>query len=190
LEGSTRFDVLAALEARRTDRRSSYYAPPEDVAGSLAAREDSTRAAASLAPVPDSGLARRAPRIVIRSTKLRTTPQARQAPLGSDQTPPPAEQTLAEIRRFVDPALRHYHPPQGEAGPAMRLAHAAHALLIADLRDVVDPFFRLLSNCWRVEGLVADKGDRPPDWSALFGDLDPSAVELSEALRHVRRESA
>lgn len=166
---------------------------PEEVASSLAAREglDAEHVAVLWLRYLTAAWLDEAPRIVVSFDEIYERPRELARRL-SDLigAPPPREQTLAEIRRFVDPALRHYHPLQGEAGPAMLLARAAHAVLLSNVRDVVDPFFRLLSNCWRVEGLVADKGDRPPDWSAVFGELEPSAVELSEALRHVRRESA
>jgi hypothetical protein len=69
----------------------------------------------------------------------------------------------------------------------MELACAAHALVLNESPDIVAPFFRLLSNSWRV---AAKGGVRSPDWRAVFDELEPSAVEFAEARRKAHRKDS
>jgi len=152
---------------------------PEEVAGSLAVREGLTpeRAAAIWLRYVVAAWLDPAPRMHVTYDDSHDRPRELARRLSAFAgTPPPNAGTLEEIRRFVDPALRHYYSATGEFGTVMQLARAAYALLTTQGDEVTTPFFRALSNFWRVE---ARSGESSADVRRLFEEFGPSLVALS-----------
>lgn len=163
---------------------------PEEVASSLAAREEleAERVAGLWLRYLAAAWLDEAPRILVPFDESYERPRELVRRLADlIGVAPPDEAGFGEVRRFIQWELRHRHPTNAEPGPAMRLAGAVHELLLHEPADVVAPFFRLLENSWRVG---ANKGDRPLDWRAVFDELPPSAVELSEARREALSRQA
>jgi hypothetical protein len=152
---------------------------PEEVAGSLALREGLTseRVAALWLRYVVAAWLDPAPRMLVTFDESHDRPRELARRLAEfTGTPPANESTLAELRRFVDPALRHYHPNAGEIGPMMQLARAAYALLTTEADEITTPFFRALSNFWRADARSAEPST---DFRTLFEEFGPSVVALS-----------
>lgn len=153
---------------------------PEEVAGSLAAREgfDSERVAALWLRYVVAAWLDDAPHIVVTFEESHDSPRelARRLAefIGTD---PPGVAKLAEIRSFVDPNLRHYHAEGGSPGPIMQLARAVHALVTIGPAEAVSPILRALSHSWRLE---ARRSDRGADRRASRDEPGASVVEVSE----------
>jgi hypothetical protein len=153
---------------------------PDEVAGSLAAREDigSEHAAALWLRYIVAAWLDETEHILVTFDESHERPRELARHLADFVGgPPPSDGALAEIRRFVDPELRHYHPSPKEPGPVMELAQATYALIEAEPPDVVRPFLRALSNSWRAE---ARKDDGAAAFRSVFDELGPSVVDLSK----------
>lgn len=151
---------------------------PDDVAGSLAARDgmEPERAAALWLRYTIAAWQDAPGHLLLSFNEAYERPRELVRCVGAFIGAPSVdEQVLSHVRAFVNPALRHYHPKIARPGPAMRLARAAHVLVTTQPSEVVAPFFSALTSGWRVEAWLDFElaGRR-----ALFERLGPSIVEL------------
>jgi hypothetical protein len=152
---------------------------PEEVAGSLALREglDSERVAALWLRYVVAAWLDEAPHVVVSYDEAHDRPRELARRLAVlIGVPTASDTTLAEIGAFVDPALRHYHVPEGEPGTLMKLANAVYAMVTMEPPEVVGPILQALANSWRIE---ASRGKSPEDLPALFEGFGPSVVDVS-----------
>jgi hypothetical protein len=151
---------------------------PDEVAGSLSAREgiDPERAAALWLRYTIAAWQDDPTHLLVTFDEAYERPRELVRRLGALIAAPPAEEAiLAALHQFVDPVLRHYHARDAHPGPTMRLARAAHGLVTTQPRDVVAPFFSILTNGWRLEAwLDLELAGR----RALLERFGPSLVEL------------
>jgi hypothetical protein len=151
---------------------------PAEVAHSLAARNgmDPERAAALWLRYVVAAWQNDGADLIVRFDEAYEQPRELMRRLAAFTGLPKASDLVTEEAcQFVDPTLRHHAGSQPVAGPIMRLARAAHALLTNQPREVVTPIFSALSSGWRLEAQFAEEAAAR---IALRADLPPSVVEI------------
>ncbi len=151
---------------------------PDEVAGSLAAREgiDPERAAALWLRYTIAAWQADPAHLLVPFDEAYERPRELLNRLGAlIGTSAASEAILPELRQFIDPAMRHYHPSAADPGPIMQLARAAHSLVMTQPHEVVTPFFRVLANSWGLEAWLNFEG---AGRQAVLARHGPSVVEL------------
>lgn len=150
---------------------------PDEVARSLSAREgfDPERAAALWLRYVVSAYRDAGGALVVRFEEPYADPDGTLARLADfSGLPAPGAVVLEDFRNYVNAELRHFTEPAHRPGRLMRLARAAHALLLEGRREVVSPFFEALTDAWRLDAQV---GASAHLLSELKARLGPSVVE-------------